>query len=39
MPGPASLAAVELQATAVEVKAGDPVQVDVTLLQNEGTGQ
>jgi hypothetical protein len=36
--GPASLAAVEQQATVVEVKAGDPVHVDVPLLA-DGKGQ
>ena len=36
MPGPASLAAVGQQATVVEVKAGEPVHVDVPLLQDEG---
>jgi protocatechuate 3,4-dioxygenase beta subunit len=39
MAGPASLAAVEQQATVVEVTAGDPVHVDVPLLATEGTGQ
>jgi hypothetical protein len=34
--GPSSLAAVEQQATVVEVKAGEPVHVDVTLLPEEG---
>jgi len=34
--GPASLAAVERQATAVEVKAGEPVATDVALLKEEG---
>ena len=37
--GPASLAAVEQQATVVEVKAGEPVHVDVPLLTDEGKGQ
>jgi hypothetical protein len=37
--GPASLAAVEQQAAVVEVKAGDPVQVDVPLVADEGKGQ
>ena len=36
MVGPSSLAAVQPQATAVEVKAGDPVSVDVPLLGDEG---
>ena len=39
MTGPASLAAVEQQATVIEVKAGDPVHVDVPLLADEGKGQ
>jgi hypothetical protein len=39
MAGPASLAAVEQQATVVEVTAGDPVRVDVPLLADEGKGQ
>ena len=38
MAGPASLAAVEQQATVVEVTAGDPVRVDVPLLADEGKG-
>jgi protocatechuate 3,4-dioxygenase beta subunit len=37
--GPSSLAAVEQQATVVDVKAGDPTKVDVPLLAAEGTGQ
>ena len=37
--GPSTLAAVEQQATPVEVKAGDPVKVDVPLLASEGSGQ
>lgn len=37
--GPSSLAAVEQQATMVEVTAGDPVKVDVPLLAAEGSGQ
>jgi hypothetical protein len=37
--GPASLAAVERQAIAVEVTAGGPVQVEVPLLADEGSGQ
>ncbi len=37
--GPASLAAVEQQATVVDVTAGDPAKVDVPLLSAEGTGQ
>jgi protocatechuate 3,4-dioxygenase beta subunit len=36
MAGPSSLAAVQPQATTVDVKAGDPVSVDVPLLGNEG---
>ena len=39
MIGPSSLAAVEQQATVVEVTAGDPVKVDVPLLAAEGSGQ
>jgi hypothetical protein len=39
MAGPASLGAVEQQATVVEVTAGEPVHVDVPLLANEGVGQ
>jgi len=34
--GPGSLEAVEQQATAVEVKPGEPVHVDVPLLKEEG---
>jgi protocatechuate 3,4-dioxygenase beta subunit len=37
--GPASLAAVEAQATAVDVTAGNPVRADVPLLADEGKGQ
>jgi hypothetical protein len=37
--GPASLAAVEQQATTVEVKGGDTVHVDVPLLSGEDKGQ
>ena len=37
--GPASLAAVEQQATSIEVKAGEPVSVDVPLLKDEGKSQ
>jgi len=37
--GPASLAAVEQQATVVEVKAGNPAHVDVPLLADEGKGK
>ena len=33
--GPASLAAVEPQATTVEVKEGEPVRIDVPLLKDE----
>lgn len=36
MAGPSSLAAVQSQATTVDVKAGDPASVDVPLLGNEG---
>jgi hypothetical protein len=39
MVGPSSLAAVEQQATVVDVTAGDPVKVDVPLLTAEGSGQ
>jgi protocatechuate 3,4-dioxygenase beta subunit len=39
MVGPSSLAAVEQQATVVEVTAGEPVKVDVPLLAPEGSGQ
>jgi hypothetical protein len=39
MAGPRSLAAVEQQATVVEVKAGEPVHIDVPVLQDEGKGQ
>lgn len=39
MAGPASLSAVEHQATAVDVTPGDPVKVDVPLLTAEGQGQ
>ena len=39
MAGPASLSAVEKQATAVEVTPGDPVHADVPLLADEGKGQ
>ena len=37
--GPASLAAVEQKAAAVDVAAGDAVSVDVPLLPAEGSGQ
>ena len=37
--GPSSLAAVESQATAVEVKGREPVTIDVPLLKSEGSGQ
>jgi protocatechuate 3,4-dioxygenase beta subunit len=37
--GPESLAAVEQQATAVEVKEGEPVEIDVPLLKEEGQAQ
>ncbi|HUB83946.1 MAG TPA: carboxypeptidase-like regulatory domain-containing protein [Bryobacteraceae bacterium] len=39
MAGPASLAAVAPKATAVDVTAGDPVNVDVPLLSGENNGQ
>jgi hypothetical protein len=39
MAGPRSLAAVEQQATVVEVKAGEPVHIDVPVLQDEGKAQ
>jgi len=39
MTGPSSLAAVEQQATAVEVTAGDPMKVDAPVLAAEGAGQ
>jgi protocatechuate 3,4-dioxygenase beta subunit len=39
MVGPASLAAVEAQAVAVDVKSGDAGRVDVPLLADEGKGQ
>jgi hypothetical protein len=39
MVGPSSLAAVDQQATVVEVTAGEPVKVDVPLLAAEGAGQ
>ena len=37
--GPASLAAVDQQATIVEVKEGEPVAIDVPLLNREGEGK
>lgn len=37
--GPASLAAVEQQATVVDVSPGEPVHVDVPLLTDEGKAQ
>jgi hypothetical protein len=37
--GPSSLAAVEQQATVVDVTPGDPAKVDVPLLAAEGNGQ
>jgi hypothetical protein len=37
--GPASLAAVEPQATTVEVKEGEPVRIDVPLLKDEEKAQ
>jgi hypothetical protein len=36
MAGPASLAAVEKQATVVEVREGEPVRIDVPVLQEKG---